>query len=333
MDARIPPPLEPGATVALVSPSYGAIGAWPHRVERGVAYLESLGLRVRVMPNAARNDGWASAPPEARAADLHRAFSDDEVQAVLCGIGGNHCNQVLPHLDFDLVAAHPKVFQGYSDVSVLHWAFLRRSGLATFYGPALVPELGEFPAPLAYTDRWLRAAWFRTAPLRYEPAEEWTEEFLDWDRRADVRPRALRGSPGWRTIRSGVAEGPVVGGCLETVSWHVFGSADWFVPEGAIFFLETSEEAPSPAHVDSYLTDLANAGVFDACAGLLFGRPMGYSEEDVAVLWDVVARRTAAAGIPVLAGVDCGHTDPMMTIPFGVAARLDAGAQSFEVFL
>ncbi|MDQ4125702.1 MAG: LD-carboxypeptidase [Actinomycetota bacterium] len=289
--------------------------------------------RPRDATNAARNEGWASAPPEARADDLHRAFADDEVAVVLCAIGGNHCNQVLPHLDFDLIGAHPKVFQGYSDVSVLHWAFGRRSDLATFYGPALVPELGEFPAPLPYTDRWLRAAWFRTAPLRYEPAAEWTEEFLDWDLKADVRPRETKPSPGWRTIRGGVAEGPVVGGCLETVCWHVFGSADWYVPEGAIVLLETSEEAPSPAHVDGYLTDLENAGVFDACAGLLFGRPMGYTYEDVETLWDVVERRTKGAGIPVLAGIDCGHTDPMMTIPLGVPACLDAGAASFEVFL
>ena len=333
MDLRIPPPVEPGTTVALVAPSYGAIGAWPHRVERGVGYLESLGLQVRTMPNAARNEGWASAPPEARAADLHQAFSDDEVGVVLCAIGGNHSNQLLPHLDFELIGSHPKVFQGFSDISVLHWAFARRSGLATFYGPALVTGMAEVPAPLPYTDEWLRAAWFRTKPLRYEPASEWTEEFLDWDLKADDRPREMRPSPGWRTIRPGVAEGPVIGGCLETVCWHVFGSADWFVPDGAIWLLETSEEAPSPAHVDGYLTDLENTGVFDAAAGLLVGRPMGYTPGDVEVLWDVVEKRTAASGIPVLAGIDCGHTDPMMTIPFGVPARLDAGAKTFEVLL
>lgn len=333
METTIPPPVEPGSKVALVSPSFGAIGAWPHRAERGIAYLESIGLRVEVMPHAARNEGWASASPEARAEDLHRAFSDDEVSVVLCAIGGNHSNQVLPHLDFDLIGSHPKVFQGYSDISVLHWAFLRRSGLGTFYGPALVPELGEYPAPQPYTDRGLRAAWFRTEPLRYEPATEWTEEFLDWDLKADVRPREMKRSPGWPTIRGGVAEGPVIGGCLETVCWHVFGSTDWFVPDGAIWLLEPSEEAPSPAHVDGYLTDLELAGVFDACAGLAFGRPMGYTEEDVEVLWEVVERRTAAAGIPVLGGIDCGHTDPMMTIPFGVPARMDADGHAFEMFL
>jgi muramoyltetrapeptide carboxypeptidase len=319
--------------VAVVSPSYGAVGAWPHRLERARAYLESLGLTVKVMPNAARNEGWVSAPPEARADDLHAAFADPEVGVVLCSIGGNHSNQVLPHLDFDLIASHPKVFQGYSDMSVLHWAILGRAGLGTFYGPALIPEMGEFPAPLPYTDRWLRAAWFREEPLRYEPAETWTEEFLDWDTRADVRARQAKPSPGWRTIRAGRAEGPVLGGCLETVCWHLFGSAYWLDPAGAILLLETSEEAPSPAHVDGYLTDLELAGVFDACAGLVVGRPMGYADGDVETLWEVVEARTAASGIPVLAGFDCGHTDPMATVPLGVPARLDAEARTFEVLL
>lgn len=75
------------------------------------------------------------------------------------------------------------------------------------------------------------------------------------------------------------------------------------------------------------------AGAFAACSGLLVGRPMGYSEEGVETLWRVVAERTAAAGIPVMGGVDCAHTDPMMTIPLGVPARMDAGAQTFEVLL
>jgi muramoyltetrapeptide carboxypeptidase LdcA involved in peptidoglycan recycling len=78
----------PGDTAAVVSPSFGAVGRWPHRVERATAYLESLGLKVRLMPNAARSERWASAPPEDRVADLHAAFAD-EVAIVLAGIGAN----------------------------------------------------------------------------------------------------------------------------------------------------------------------------------------------------------------------------------------------------
>jgi muramoyltetrapeptide carboxypeptidase LdcA involved in peptidoglycan recycling len=324
--------VRPGDTVAVVSPSVGAVGLWPHRVERATAYLESLGLTVKPMPNAARSEGWASAPPGARADDLHAAFADDAVAVVLASIGGNHSNQLLPHLDFDLIAAHPKVFQGYSDITVLHWALARHAGLSTFYGPALVPELGEFPAPLPYTDRWLRAAWLGAEPLAYEPAGVWTDEFLDWNTQADLaRPRELRESEGWVTIRDGVARGPLLGGCLESLCWHVKGSSSWLDPADAIVFFETSEEKPSPAYVDSYLSDLEQLGVFDAAAALVVGRPYGYAADERQELWEVVARRTEAAAIPVLANVEFGHTDPMLVLPIGAVAELDAGEKLFRL--
>jgi muramoyltetrapeptide carboxypeptidase LdcA involved in peptidoglycan recycling len=327
-----PPRVEPGSTVAVVSPSLGGVGRWPHRVERGVAYLESLGLRVRLMPNAARDERWVSAPPEARAEDIHAAFLDEQVAVVLASIGGNHSNQLLPYLDFDLLAAHPKVFQGYSDITVLHWAIAARAGLSTFHGPALVPELGEHPAPLADTDRYLRAAWFGAEPTVFEPGGVWTDEYLDWDARADLaRPRELRSSTGWVTIRAGAATGPLLGGCLETICWHVKGSSTWIDPTGAILFLETSELRPPPGDVDSYLTDLEQLGVFDAAAGLVFGRPYGYTPDGAAALWDVVAHRTERSGIPVLANVEIGHADPMLTLPIGATATVDAGARRFAL--
>jgi muramoyltetrapeptide carboxypeptidase len=321
-----PPRARPGDTVAVVSPSAPSFGRFPHRGELGTAYLESLGLRVKPMPHAAGIDGWVSAPPEARAADLHEAFADPEVAVVLCAIGGNHSNQVLPHLDFDLIRANPKIFQGYSDMTVQHWAIGQETGLSTFYGPALVPELGEFPEVLPLTDRFLQAAWFGAEPLRYEPAREWTDELLDWNTQLDLtRPRTLQRSEGWVTIRGGVAEGPLLGGCLETICWHLKGSAYWPEFGGAILMLESSEEMPAPAAVDSYLTDLAQLGVLDSIAGLIYARPYGYSEAEREGLWRVLETH---ARCPTLADVDCGHTDPMLTLPLRQRVELDAAART-----
>jgi muramoyltetrapeptide carboxypeptidase len=323
--------LQPGDTVAIVSPSAPALGLFPHRLERGLAYLESLGLQVRVMPNATKVTGWTAGSARERVDDLHAAFADEEIAGLVCAIGGNHSNELLPHLDFDLVAANPKLFQGYSDITILHWAFFANADLRTFYGPALVSELAEYPQVLPHTERFLRAAWFGSEPLRFEAAAEWTDERLDWRERADLtRPRELRPSDGWITVREGVAEGRLLGGCLETICWHLKGSRAWLDLAGAIFFLETSEEAPSPAHVDAYLTDLAHLGVFEDVAALVFARPYGYDEEWARALWEVVRRQTEPAAIPVLANVDCGHTSPMLTLPLGSHARLDAGARSFE---
>jgi len=329
-----PPPMRvmPGDTVAVVSPSFGAPGAWPHRAERGRANLESLGLRVRMMPNAARTDSWASAPAEARADDLHEAFADESITVVLSSIGGNHSNQVLPYLDYELIGSHSKIFQAYSDTTVLAWAFARHAGLRSFYGPPLVLGLAEYPRVLDYTERWLRAAWFGTEPLDFSASEQWTDEFLDFDEQKDLeRARRLLPNKGWVTLREGAAQGPLIGGCLETICWHLKGSSEWLDLSGCILFLETSEEAPSPETVDAYLTDLERLGVFEDITGLLMGRPAYYKPEDVGVLWEVVQRRTESGGIPVMANLDIGHTDPLLTIPMGAAAYLDAGDHVLRV--
>lgn len=326
-----PAALRAGDTVAIVSPSAPAAAWWPHRLARASAYLKSLGLRVRVMPNATGDSGWVSGSPQERVADLHEAFADPAVRAVLATIGGNHCNQLLPYLDFDLVRANPKIFQGYSDVTVLHWAFLKASGLGTFYGPSLMLELAEFPRTLRYTDDGLRAAWFAAQPLCFTAPSEWTDEFLDYANHEDEsRPRQMRPGDGWRALRPGVAEGPLLGGCLQTICSQLKGSAYWLDLEGAILMLEASDDAGSPAHVDAHLTDLEQLGVFDQVAGLVFGRPIRYDDEEIEALWRVVLERTAVAGIPVLGNVDVGHADPMLTVPLGVQARIDVGAGVFE---
>jgi muramoyltetrapeptide carboxypeptidase len=327
-----PPQLVSGDVVAIVSPSAPAVAWWPHRVERGRAYLRSLGLEPRLMPHAAEAAGWTSGPSAARAADINAAFADDEVKAVLAAIGGNHSNQLLPHLDYELIGANPKIFQGYSDITILHWALMKRCGLRTFHGPALTTQLGEYPAVLPYTDRFLRAAWFGDEPLVFAPAEQWTDELLDFFAKADLtRPRQLKPSDGWLSLRDGQATGPLVGGCLETICWHLKGSSVWLDLNGTILFLETSEEAPSPAAVDAYLTDLEQLGVFDQINALIFGRPYGYAPERVEQLCRVVRERTSAAGIPVLANVDLGHTDPMLTLPLGVTADVDTAAARFAL--
>lgn len=245
----------------------------------------------------------------------------------------HHSNQLLPHLDFDLIRANPKWLQGYSDITVLQYALLNRCGLASFYGPALVPELGEYPEVFPHTDRWLRSAWFGNGSLEFEPAGEWTEEFLDWDVQADLeRAREMEPSEGWVTINGGRANGPIIGGCLETICWHLKGQEDWVQPDGAVFFFETSEEVPSVAHVDAYLTDLEQLGVFESCAGLLVGRPRGYTAQDRADLWEVVGGYARRYGLPALGNFDCSHTDPMVTLPVGVPADLDATARRLTPF-
>src|SRR5215208_834822 len=79
--------------------------------------------------------GSLPAPPERRVADLHAMFHDPEIRAILTTVGGDHSCQLLPHLDFELIRRNPKIFMGYSDITVLNLAIAARTDLVTFNGP------------------------------------------------------------------------------------------------------------------------------------------------------------------------------------------------------
>lgn len=104
----------------------------PYKQPFGAATLSPVALKTRVD-------------------ELHEAFRDDEVHSIICCIGGLTANEILPHLDYELIREHPKIFVGSSDITLLHYALLAGAGLRTFYGPSAIMQLGEYPAPLDFT--------------------------------------------------------------------------------------------------------------------------------------------------------------------------------------
>ena len=324
--------LKPGDRIGLVSPSWGGAAAFPHRVSNGIAYLESRGFEVELARHATNELGFVSDTAENRVADIHEMFERPDIRAIVTTIGGDHSCHLLPLLDFDLIRANPKIFMGYSDISVLNVAIWQQTGLVTFNGPTLITDFAEYPKPLDYTvASFNRTVMVSEAVGMVEPAEEWTEEILDWRQQRDLsRPRLCEESPGWSWLRPGTGEGTLVGGCIESLQ-HLRGTRYWPDLDGAILFLETSEEAPSPATVDGILMDYENMGVFDMLRGLLFGRPMGYSVEQREGLKRVIAARTAGFGFPVVVDMDFGHTAPQFVLPVGCRARVDSVEARFQI--
>jgi muramoyltetrapeptide carboxypeptidase len=325
MPPLLPSRLAPGDLVGVVSPSSAVAAHVPRRFERGVAELERRGFRVRVGEHARTATGWTAGAAADRAADLHAMFADAEVRAVVCTIGGFNANQLLELLDYELIAANPKLFVGFSDITALHGAIHARTALATMIGPALLPQWGEHGGLHDYTwDAFVRVA------MRPEPAgvfrqpEHWYPERLWWDEQDD-RPRAAEAAPAWRTVRPGRAEGPIVAGNVNTLL--LLNGTPWEPPlDGALLCLEDDDAYGKPWMVERQLFQLRQLGVFDRAAGLAYGRihpEAGFERAE----WidEILLRATEGATLPVAAGLDFSHTDPLLTLPWGVRARLDAG--------
>ncbi|MBA3275937.1 MAG: LD-carboxypeptidase, partial [Chloroflexia bacterium] len=282
--------------------------------------------------HAFNNRGHVSDTAENRVADLHAMFADPEVAAILATIGGDHSCQLLPLIDWELIRDNPKIFMGFSDITVLNVAIRARTGLVTFNGPGLLTDWAEFPDMPAFSrENALRAIRTPEPMGDLAPSAWWTEEFLDWATGEDAtRLRTRTPATGWRWLREGSAEGPLIGGCLESLQ-HLRGTPWWPHMTGALLFLETSEERPSPEDIDGMLMDYENMGVFDQITGLIFARPYGYSDDDKARLHEIIVERTARFGFPVLADTDTGHTTPLQTLPLGCNAILDSATNRFAI--
>jgi muramoyltetrapeptide carboxypeptidase len=330
----LPRRLERGDVVGIVSPSSPVAASVPRRFERGVAELERRGFRVRVGEHARSETGWTAGRPADRAADLHSMFTDPEVRGIVCTVGGFNANQLLELLDYDLIAANPKLFVGFSDITALHGAIHARTGLATMIGPALLGQWGEPGGMHDYT--W---AAFERVAMRAEPAgvfrqpAHWYPERLWWDEQDD-RPRRPEPAAPWRTVRGGRAEGPIVAGNVNTLLL-LNGTPWWPSLDGALLCLEDDEDYGKPWMVERQLFQLRQLGVFERAAGLAYGRihpeagfeepALGASFESDRAIDQILLRATAGTMIPVATGLDFSHTDPLLTLPWGVRARLEAG--------
>lgn len=339
---RRPPHLVPGDTVAAISLSWGGAAAVPRRWETGRRqFEEAYGVRLVPTRHALRDAAWLAANPKARADDLMEAFADPGVRGVVSMIGGDDSVRILRHLDLSVLAAHPKVFVGYSDTTVAHFACFA-AGFTSFYGPAVLAGFAEDGGIFPYlAESFRRCAFTAEPPGEVRPSDAWTVEWTDWaDPAAASRRRAVRPSTGWRWLQGcGRVRGPLLGGCAEVMEW-LKGTAVWpraSAWDGAVLFLETSEEAPPPDTVRRWMRSYGAQGVLERVAAILVGRPGGaqlpvedHVKYDEAVL-GVVRDELGLVDLPIVAGMDFGHTDPFFTLPYGVAAELDCDARRFSI--
>lgn len=296
----MPPRLCPGDEVAVVTTAGPVL---PVRLAAGVARLEGWGLRVRigehVLDRHPRLDHLAGADVD-QAADLSAAWMNPDVRAVFTARGGYGTQRILDLLDWRRLAeAEPKVLVGFSDLTVLHQAVAARLGLASIHGP-VVSSLGEA------TDDGAE----RLRRLLFEP-----DEVVDL--LADIEST---------TWVAGRADGILVGGNLAMLTAEL-GAAFDRPATNSIVVLEDIAEAPH--RIDRQLTQLQRTGWFDGVRGIVLGAFTDCG--DPAQVDAVLSERLSPLGVPLIGGVDVGHTRSSISIPLGVRAILDADAGSLTL--
>jgi muramoyltetrapeptide carboxypeptidase len=288
-----PAPLRKGDKIGVVAPA-GAVQDEPLRA--GVEALRRRGFAVELAPGILERKGYLAGEEKRRAADLQDFFVRPDVSAIFCARGGFGCVQLLPFLDFDVIRRHPKIFVGYSDLSILLNWLLQASGLVAFHGPMVAMEMAR-----GLSERSGEFFW-----------QTLTGETREWE------------VPVEETIRAGFAEAEMVGGCLSTIVTTLATPYE-IQTAGKILLLEDIGE--KPYRIERMLTHLKMAGKFSAIAGLVFGSFTRCEGEEGRGLKEIVHDLFRDAPYPVATGLAAGHGDENLLLPFGVKMALDAGAR------
>ena len=320
MVPALPPKLGAGGHVRVVAPSASMANVpvpWPWH-DIATQRLRDRGLRVSFGDRAFSLDVFGSSPVDDRVADVHAAFADPDVDAILTFLGGYHANQIIPALDMDLIRANPKVFCGYSDITVLQHAILAGADLVTYSGPHYTTF--GMRDHLEQALAWFDACLLTDEAVEIRPAEYWIDDdwYLDQDNRTPTP------SDGWWVLREGQAEGALLGGNLCTL--NLLQGTTWFPDlEGAVLIVEDDFESDLHA-VTRNLQSLLHQPGGDSLGGMVIGRFQTASEITREHVKAIVDRMPQLHDVPVVANADVGHTYPFFTFPVGGEARLHAAA-------
>ena len=284
-----PARLSPGGRVGVIAPA----GCVDERdLASGVQVIRQYGFDVELAPSILERRGYLAGDERARANDLVSFFERIDISAIFCARGGFGSAQLLPYLTHVDFSAAPKIFAGYSDITMLLNWFNQRFGLVTFHAPMVAMEMAR-----GLNSRSQEGFW----SLLMGKNKEWRVELGE-------------------IIRPGIAEGAMMGGCLSVLVTSL-GTPYEIETNGKLLFLEDVGERPY--RVERMLTHLKMAGKLDHLAGLVFGDFINCEGDGSREVRQIVGEMFAHASYPVVMGLPAGHGPDNITLPFGVRTLLD----------
>lgn len=301
MKTIIPPHLNIGDRISLISPASSPDDL--SRLQKAKDYFTTLGYDVIFGKNTGKYYGYLAGTDDERAFDVHKAFLDSKVKAIICLRGGYGSPRILDKLDYKLIRKHAKIFVGYSDITAMHSAFLRQAGIITFSGPMAAVDFHK--EPNAYTEKIF---W------------EMINGKLSFPWRIPI-------PPDWKiTIeRKGIAEGQLIGGNL-ALFVSLIGTPYFPKVKNRILFLEDIGE--SPYRVDRLLNQLKLSGVLNKISGLIIGQFTDCQELDSSkktlTLDEIFKNYTQGLQIPIISNFPNGHIPEICTLPIGSNVLLNA---------
>ncbi|SOC42793.1 S66 family peptidase [Ureibacillus acetophenoni] len=317
--------LKKGDKIAIFSPSSPAT-VWAYqRFQRAKAFIEDKGFIIVEGKLTGKSEVYRSGTPKERAAEFNELLRDSSIKMIMSTIGGTNSNSMLPYLDYEAFKENPKIIVGYSDATAVLLALYAKTGISTFYGPALVPSFGEFEPLVNDTYRYFEQYFVEESQLPYEVPMPpyWSDEPVNWLEK--TTEKTLYANE-WITGQGGVAEGRLIGGNVN--SMYGFIGTHYFpqIKQGDILLIEDCMKDASI--VEKNFAMLKLHGVFNKVSGIILGKHEQFNDLGTGKRpLDLLIEQLDGLDIPVLAEFDTCHTHPMHPLAIGRNIKLDADAK------
>ena len=305
-----PKALKKGDTIGLITP-----GSFieDEGLAKAIENIKSLGFKVKLSKNIRKQRGYTAGTRQERINDLHTMFTDSDIDGIWCARGGYGCTGLLPLIDFDLIKNNPKVFIGYSDITVLHLAIFKKAGLVTFHGPVASSVFSE------YSTKYFKKMLMSTNI----PPKVYPSEYNDEKGKENVffKPKV---------INKGEAEGKLIGGNLSLIS--AMAGTEWAINyEDKLLFIEDIGEAPY--RIDRMLIQINQNQSFNKANGIILGvfedckKPEDEPSLELVQMFD---DNMQGVSKPAAYGFSIGHIRDQFTLPMGIKAKMNAEERTLE---
>lgn len=326
--------LKKGDCIGITAPAYYIKD---NDFNQAVMFLRILGYKVKVTKSCTSRYRYFAGSDRQRAKDLNELFEDDSVDAILCLRGGYGCARILDYLDYEMIAEHPKLLIGFSDVTALHISLMEKCGLSTVCGPMLSSFKDIYSQYITqlFQNESVTEQLLENSDLPWNGVIDLNEaSFDDTDLAYTVsqfqsgltsnKPLgdiALPEGEELHTLIPGSAKGVIIGGNL-TVIASLIGTEYELQGEHALLFIE--EVGEKAYRIDRMLQQLYQSGLFDRVDGILIGEMTDNQDDETCTVEQVLKEYARLAGKPCITGVPSGHDKNNMFLPFGVMAEMTA---------
>ena len=266
--------------------------------------INKLGFKVKFGKTCYLKDGYLAGTDEERISDIHEMFADPEIKAIICYKGGAGASRIIDKLDYELISKNPKLFMGFSDVTVLLNNLYKYSNLPTVHGLVGI---------------------YVGSPNLCDASREDFKQLLTMN----TKGRILKGNEKTKTLVEGECVGEITGGNLCLIS-DLYGTDYEIDFEDKIVLIEEVDEGVY--NIDRMFAQLRLGKSLEKAKGFIFGHFTDCVDSNNENTYEnVIKEYFGSLGVPVIYDFPTGHAFPFINVPIGLKVKLDATNRTIEI--